>query len=222
MGKSQIKSKERVAEHGEVFTNEREINAMLDLVKDESYNIESTFLEPACGDGNFLEAILKRKLQKVDEKYGKTLTDYEKYSIVALSSIYGVELLQDNCDTCIERLFKVYDEEYTKHLKKNASNEVREAAKYILKKNILCGDALTLLKNDGTPIIFAEWKFVLGSKVKRRDFTLEKLLKTHEASISIFDYQDGMDWDSETQSFIPAPIKEYPPTDYKEITKYEW
>ena len=165
--------------------------------------------------------ILKRKLQKVDEKYGKTLTDYEKYSIVALSSIYGVELLQDNCDTCIERLFKVYDEEYTKHLKKNASNEVREAAKYILKKNILCGDALTLLKNDGTPIIFAEWKFVLGSKVKRRDFTLEKLLKTQEASISIFDYQDGMDWDSETQSFIPAPIKEYPPTDYKEITKYE-
>ena len=67
MAKSQIKSKERVADHGEVFTNEREVNAMLDLVKDESFNVESTFLEPACGDGNFLIAILDRKLRKVEE-----------------------------------------------------------------------------------------------------------------------------------------------------------
>ena len=221
MAKNQIKSKERVSEHGEVFTNEREVNAMLDLVKDESYNIESTFLEPACGDGNFLEVILKRKLFTVDQKYGKTPSDYEKYSIIALSSIYGVELLEDNCSACIERLFKIYDEEYTRHLKKSASDEIREAAKYILKKNILCGDALTLLKNDGAPIIFAEWKFVIGSKLKRRDFTLEKLLKTQDASISIFDYQEGMDWDKETQSFIPSPIKEFPPVDIKEITKYE-
>lgn len=221
MAKNQIKSKERVSEHGEVFTNEREVNAMLDLVKDESYNIESTFLEPACGDGNFLEVILKRKLFTVDQKYGKTPSDYEKYSIIALSSIYGVELLEDNCSACIERLFKIYDEEYTRHLKKSAYDEIREAAKYILKKNILCGDALTLLKNDGTPIIFAEWKFVIGSKLKRRDFTLEKLLKTQDASISIFDYQEGMDWDKETQSFIPSPIKEFPPVDIKEITKYE-
>ena len=221
MAKNQIKSKERVAEHGEVFTNEREVYAMLDLVKDESYNIESTFLEPACGDGNFLEVILRRKLFSVDQKYGKIPSDYEKYSIVALSSIYGVELLQDNCSCCIERLFNIYNEEYTKHLKKSASDDVRKAAKYILTKNILCGDALTLLKSNGDPIVFAEWKFVLGSKLKRRDFTLEKLLKTQNASISLFDYQEGMDWDKETQSFIPSPIREFPPADIKEITKYE-
>ena len=143
MAKSQIKSKDRVADHGEVFTNEREVNAMLDLVKNESFNIESTFLEPACGDGNFLIAILDRKLQKVEELYSKYRPDYEKYSIVALSSIYGVELLQDNTDACIERLFNHFKEIYKKHMKSDASEKALESAHFILTKNILCGDALT-------------------------------------------------------------------------------
>lgn len=230
MQKSQIKSKERVVEHGEVFTNEREVNAMLDLVRDESYNIESTFLEPACGDGNFLEEILKRKLEVVDRKYGKIPCDYEKYSIVALTSIYGVELMQDNCDACIERLYKIYDAEYTKHLKKCASDETRKAAKFILSKNILCGDALTLLKSDGSPIIFAEWKFVSGSKIKRRDFALARIFEAESYNneladqggdqLSIFSVCDDQA-KKDVYDSVNKPVAEFPPVDFKEITKYE-
>ena len=106
MGKEQIKSKERVTEHGEVFTNEREVNAMLDLVKDETERIESRFLGPACGDGNFLIEILRRKLAVVKRQYGRSRSDYEKYSILALSSIYGVDIMEDNAAECRKRLFR--------------------------------------------------------------------------------------------------------------------
>lgn len=230
MPKSQIKSKERVAEHGEVFTNDREINAMLDMVKDESYNIESTFLEPACGDGNFLVVILERKLKAVEEKYGKTKADYEKYSLVALSSIYGVELMQDNCNDCIDRLYEIYEKTYKSHMKKEADEKVLESARYILTKNILCGDALTLLKNDGTPIIFAEWKFVSGSKVKRRDFALSRILDAETLTnefieddpnqMSLFALADD-DAKKDVYDSVNKPIAEFPLTDYKEIANYD-
>ncbi len=86
----QIKSKERVVAHGEVFTSEREVNAMLDFVKDECVRPDSRFLEPACGDGNFLSAILERKLAVLHRKYKKSPRDYEKQAIVAIGSLYGV------------------------------------------------------------------------------------------------------------------------------------
>ena len=136
MAKKQIKSKERVAEHGEVFTGEREVNAMLDLVKSETERIESRFLEPACGDGNFLAEILRRKLKvalKASKYKGKLFTaDYEKKAILALCSIYGVELLQDNTETCRERLFDIWNKEYTKRIKTEASDVARNVAKFVL------------------------------------------------------------------------------------------
>lgn len=231
MAKSQIKSKERVADHGEVFTNEREVNAMLDLVKNESFNIESTFLEPACGDGNFLIAILDRKLQKVEELYSKYRPDYEKYSIVALSSVYGVELLQDNTNVCIERLYNHFKDVYKKHMKGDASEKALAAAHYILTKNILCGDALTLLKNDGTPIVFAEWKWVKDTLVKRRDFELSRILEAESYNNEIADNDDpnqlslffasGEDAIKDVYDSVNKPIREFPPVDYREITKYE-
>ena len=231
MAKSQIKSKERVADHGEVFTNEREVNAMLDLVKDESFNIESTFLEPACGDGNFLIAILDRKLKKVEELYSKYHPDYEKYSIVALSSIYGVELLQDNTDACIERLYNHFEEIYKNHMKSDASDKALASAHFILKKNILCGDALTLLKNDGTPIVFAEWKWVKDTLVKRRDYELSRILDAESYNNEIADVDDpdqlslffasGEDAVKDVYDSVNKPIREFPPVDYREITKYE-
>lgn len=230
MQKSQIKSKERVADHGEVFTNEREVNAMLDLVKDESYNIESTFLEPACGDGNFLAAILKRKLEAVDKKYGKARKDYEVFSLVALSSIYGVELLNDNREACIDRLFKIYCAEYEKHLKSEKDFRVEESAHYILEKNILCGDALTLLKSDGTPIVFAEWKLVTETKFKRRDYELAKILDAESYNDEISDYGGeqlsifGITDESNKKDIydsINKPVKDYPLIDYRELKQYE-
>ena len=136
MNKPQIKSKKRVEDHGEVFTNEREVNAMLDLVKDESFNIESTFLEPACGDGNFLEVILKRKLSAVKNKYSKYLPDFEKYCIVAVSSIYGVDILEDNVEACVNRLHGIFCNEYDAVCKRNSNGRIKSVALYILKKNI--------------------------------------------------------------------------------------
>ena len=219
----QVKSKERVSNFGEVFTNEREVNAMLDLVKDETENIESTFLEPACGDGNFLIEVLRRKLKVVKERYDKNEELFEKFSIVAVTSIYGVELLQDNVDACIERLFSYWSEEYTTNCKNIQSNVCREACRYILTKNILCGDALTMLKNDGTPIIFAEWKLVRGSLLKRRDYELSKILEAEQMvdteEYNLFNFDEEIE--QATRESMDKPIKEYPLTDYRMVMKYE-
>lgn len=218
----QIKSKKRVVEHGEVFTNAREVNAMLDMVQSESERIDSRFLEPACGTGNFLAEVLSRKLITVKRKYGKFSADYEKYSVLAVSSIYGVDIQQDNVDECRARMYDIWNKEYTKYCKDICSNECREAVKYILAHNILCGDALTMLRDDGTPITFAQWDLVMGSLLKRRDYQLDQLLQGHDEQISLDMCMDGRQWeyDAEIDAMVPAPIKEYPNTDYKEVQKY--
>lgn len=234
MAKKQIKSKERVAEHGEVFTGEREVNAMLDLVKAETERIESRFLEPACGDGNFLAEILRRKLKvalKASKYKGKLFTaDYEKKAILALCSIYGVELLQDNTDICRERLFAIWDKEYTKRMKTEANDIARNVARFVLRKNILCGDTLTMKKADGSPIIFAQWDLISGDNIKRRDFRLDELLEGGKDAKSKKSAQMTMDdltphstftYDEMTGTWMPDPIKEYPPTDYRRITDYD-
>jgi hypothetical protein len=174
---NQVKSKARVANHGEVFTAEREVNAMLDLVKQETERIDSRFLEPACGDGNFLAEILRRKLAVVKNKYRRSPSDYEKYAVLAISSIYGVEILPDNINNCCERLFEIWDKEYTANCKKDANDECRKAVRFILKRNILCGDALTLKNAKDVPIIFSEWSLVTGSLMQRTDYRFDKMLE---------------------------------------------
>ena len=141
----QIKSKKRVAEHGEVFTNEREVKAMCDLVAQECDRIDSRFLEPACGNGNFLAEILTRKLATVKKLYKSSPYDYERYSVLAVTSVYGVDILADNVTECRERLFELWNKEYKGVCKKAVLQETRDAVKYILSKNILCGNALTLM-----------------------------------------------------------------------------
>lgn len=219
MSKQQVKSKQRVAEHGEVFTAEREVKAMCDLVKQETERIESRFLEPACGNGNFLAEILTRKLNVVKNRYGKSPFDYERYSVLAITSLYGVDILEDNAEECRQRLFDIWNKEYTANAKKQANEQCREAVKFILNKNILCGDALNLCHAGGTPIIFAEWNLVTGNQIKRRDFALNELLDGHEEQMSIF--MIGWEYDEETQAFIPSPIKEYPLTDYRKVQNYD-
>ena len=216
---SQTKSKQRVADHGEVFTAEREVKAMCDLVKQETERIESRFLEPACGNGNFLAEVLSRKLAVVKSRYGKSPADYEKYSVLAITSIYGVELLQDNAAECRERLFALWDEAYTANNRQAADDQCREAVRFILKKNMLCGDALTLRQADGSPIIFAEWSFVTGNQIKRRDFVLDELLNGHSEQMTLD--MVGWEYDEEVQAFIPAPIREFPLMDYRRVQDYE-
>ena len=219
MPEQQVRSKSRVAAHGEVFTAQREVKAMCDLVKEETERIESRFLEPACGNGNFLAEVLSRKLAVVKKRYGKSPFDYQRYSVQAVMSLYGVELLPDNAAECRERLFALWDKDYTAVLKSQREESCREAVRYILEKNILCGDALTMCQADGQPIIFAEWSFLSGNMVKRRDFTLDALLRPQEVQVSLD--MAGWEYDQETNSLIPAPIREYPPVDYRRVQENE-
>ncbi|BAR06760.1 type III restriction system methylase [Scardovia inopinata] len=216
---AQVKSKQRVGEHGEVFTNEREVNAMLDMVKQETERIDSRFLEPACGDGNFLSEVLRRKLAVVGERYGKSQLEYERYTFVAVSSIYGVDIMADNVEECRERLFGIVKDEYEQHFRNGCRPEVLDSIRYLLSKNILCGDALTLTDSEGEPIVFPEWSLVMGSKVKRRDFTFAALLNVSTQEPT-FDMLDEIDED-EMGKVIPKPIREYPLTSFLEVAKYE-
>lgn len=219
----QIKSKERVADHGEVFTNEREVNAMLDMVKPETERVESRFLEPACGNGNFLAEVLRRKLEVVDRKYKKLPADWEKFSIVALSSLYGVDILSDNVEECQERLFEIWNKSYQSACKKEATDLCRDAARYILAHNILCGNALDMCKEDGSPIVFAQWDLVTGTQLKRRDYRLDELLSGHEEQLSFDMVAQGSEWeyDPEVDAMMPKPIREYPPMDYRRVQEVQ-
>lgn len=209
-----IKSKDRVADFGEVFTHEREVNAMCDLVKDETERIDSRVLEPACGDGNFLAEILNRKLGTVKSRYSKNHSDYEKYSIVAVSSMYGVELLEDNAQECRNRLYNIWNEAYSGCCGKDSTESCREAARFIIQTNILCGDALTLLQNNGKPIIFAEWSLVAGSMLKRRDFELSTMLEMHDNGNQPDLFLSSDEFDEVTGAFIPKPKTDYQPIEY--------
>ena len=224
MKNNQTKSKKRVADHGEVFTAEREVNAMLDLVKQETERIDSRFLEPACGNGNFLAEILRRKLAVVKSRYmnGKHAADYERYAVIAVTSIYGVELLPDNVDECRKRMFEIFDKEYTENCKKEANDETREAVRHILRHNILCGDALTMKTSDGVPIIFAEWSAVNGSMLKRRDFQLSQMLEEHTVDLQMDLFGEaGAYEEDESGATVLSPIREFPPVHYRKVTQHE-
>lgn len=212
MIKKQIVSKERVTNHGEVFTQEREVNAMLDLVIQETQRIDSRFLEPACGTGNFLTEILKRKLQVVEDRYKSSQLEYEKYAILAVSSIYGIDILHDNVTECRKRLFDLFDERYTEIFKSKTKTECRRSVKFILEKNIIWGDALSL-KTEGEnpqPITFAEWSLI-NNMIKRRDFTMSLLINSYQsAQIELFP-EDDLFADFDEEEFIPNPTKDYPP-----------
>lgn len=179
----QIKSKERVADHGEVFTAEREVKSMCDLVKDETERIDSRFLEPACGDGNFLAEILTRKLEIVKKKYRKSAYDWERNSLLALGSMYGVDIMIDNCEACRTRLFEIWNKEYKAVCKKECNDDTRLAAKFILSCNIICGNALTYhcvdenCNDTAEPIVFSEWSFPRNDAfIYRKDYIFEHLI----------------------------------------------
>jgi hypothetical protein len=209
----QVVSRKRVSDHGEVLTARREVNAMLDLVKQETQRIESRFLEPACGNGNFLAAVLERKLAVVENRYGKSQVEYERYAVLAVSSVYGIDILQDNVYECRKRIVDIFDASYTRLFKKQANDRCRAAVRFVLGCNIIWGDALTLrtIGERPTYIVFSEWSPVNGSMLKRRDFTFRELL-THESRRELPLFSDlGED------VFIPTPEKEYPPIHFLEI-----
>jgi len=209
---NQVKSRQRVSDHGEVFTAQREVNAMLDLVKQETERIDSRFLEPACGTGNFLVDILKRKLAVVEQRYAKNQIEYESYAILAISSIYGVDILQDNVQICRDRLLGIFTHYYQKNYKELKSDFLR-SAEFILSKNILWGDALDLRTPDenARPIVFSEWSAVNGSMIKRRDYTMDNLLQSQPLEgLNLFS-------DLGDKAFIPTPVGDFPLTHFLKL-----
>ena len=208
-----VVSKKRVADHGEVYTRAREVNAMLDLVKQETERIDSRFLEPACGTGNFLVEVLARKLSVVANRYKRSQLEYERYAVLAVSSLYGIDLLADNIETCRNRLFYLFDDNYLSLYQKKAKKECRETVKYILGRNIIQGDALTLktVEDNPQPIIFSEWSFVKGSMIKRRDFAFHQLIpKKKQKQMTLFSDTRLQKSDLGGDVFIPEPVREYP------------
>ena len=198
---TQIKSKERVSAHGEVFTNPREVNAMLDLVKAETERIDSRFLEPACGDGNFLIEILRRKLAVCEARVKAkqyTQLQYEHDAVWAVSSIYGIELLADNAAACRERLLNYFTEQYRSLFKSKCKDCCIEAVRYILSKNIIHGDALTYKRVDKPDewIHISEWGFIGADKVNRRDYEFSYLVGEYES--------DGLFSDEPVETFAPV------------------
>ena len=224
MAAKQVKSRQRVADHGEVFTAEREVKARCDLVKQETERIDSRFLEPACGDGNFLAEILTRKLAIVKKKYRRSAYDWERNSLLALGSMYGVDILADNAKSCRDRLYEVWEEEYKAVCKKECNDETRAAARFILDRNIVCGNALTLFcvddqQEDTTePIVFSEWTFPFNdARIQRKDYTFAELVNAEEpkkekkdAQQTLFDlYPDAKPEPDEEGIFLQQYITHY-------------
>ena len=196
-----IKSKQRVADHGEVFTPAWMVETMRDLVKGETERIDSRFLEPACGSGHFLVRILRRKLAAVEQKFGKS--DFEKrhYALLALMCLYGIELLPDNIAECRANLLEIFAD----YLNLNESDDLCRAASYVLSQNLIHGDALKMRTNDDQPITFAEWGYLGKGRFQRRDFRLDVLTGASAYS------QEGDLFANLGKHEIFMPTKTYPP-----------
>ena len=202
-----IKSKRRVADHGEVFTPPWLVEKMLDVVKGETERIDSRFLEPACGSGNFLVPVLQRKLAAVEVKFGKSDFERRHYALLAIMCTYGIELLADNIAECRANMLEVFAD----YLNLAETDELYLAASYVLSQNLVHGDALTMLAHDGLPITFAEWGYLGKGKFQRRDFRFEAL--TQMSSFS----REGTLWAHLGNHEVFTPIKAYPPMNVHEL-----
>jgi len=199
---SLVKSRQRVADHGEVFTPAWMVEAMLDLVKDETERIDSRFLEPACGNGNFLVQVLRRKLAAVELKYGKSDFERRHYALLGLMCVYGIELLPDNIADCRDNLLEIFAE----YLNLDPADDLYRAAFYVLSQNLVHGDAMKMRASDGSPILFAEWGYLGKGSFQRRDFRFDTLTQSSAFSAegSLFAHLGKHE--------IFTPNKTYPPT----------
>jgi hypothetical protein len=204
---SLIKSKRRVADHGEVFTPRWLVEQMLDLTKGEDERIDSRFLEPACGSGNFLVPVLQRKLAAVEAKFGKSDFERRQYALLAVMCSYGIELLPDNIAECRAAMLEVFAD----YLNLTETDEAYLAAFYVLSQNLVHGDALTMRMHDDRPITFAEWGYLGKGKFQRRDFRFDAI--TQMSSFS----QEGALFAHLGKHEVFTPLKTYPPITMREL-----
>jgi len=203
---SLVKSKQRVADHGEVFTPAWLVEAMLDLVKGETERIDARFLEPACGSGNFLVQILQRKLAAVELKYARSDFERKHYALLGLMCIYGIELLPDNIAECRANLMEIF----TTYLGVEADSELGRAAGFVLAQNLIHGDALTMRTHEGQPITFPEWGYLGKGKFQRRDFRFDVLTQSSafSAEDSLFAHLGKHEIFTATKTWPPMTMPE--------------
>lgn len=203
---SLIKSKRRVADHGEVFTPPWLVEKMLDLVKGETERIDSRFLEPACGSGNFLVPVLQRKLAAVEAKYGKSSFEKRHYAMLALTSLYGIELLADNIAECRNNMLEVF----AHYLGLEPTDELYRAGSHVLSLNLIHGDAMTMKRADGKPIVVVEWAYLGKGKFNRRDFRLDVLtgMSKFKEERSLFAGLGSHEIFQPTESYPPMTVRE--------------
>ena len=204
---SLVKSKQRVADHGEVFTPPWMVEAILDLVKGESERIDARFLEPACGSGNFMVQILRRKLAAVELKYGKSDFERRHYALLGLMCIYGIELLADNIDECRANVLEVF----ANYLQLDETDDLYRAASYVLQQNLVHGDALTMRDHNGQAITFAEWGYLGKGKYQQRDFRFDVLTGASKFS------EEGSLFAELGKHEIFTPVKTHPPMTVREL-----
>lgn len=208
-------NRQRIIDHGEVFTPPGLVNDMLDLVAHECERIDSRFLEPACGDGNFLAEVLRRKLRTVDKRNARNRDKWERDAILCVCSLYGIDLLPDNIAACRTRLLDVASAAHEARFKTPLPDEAARAAAYIFSKNIVQGDALTFLNSEDRPIVFPEWSPVNGSLLKRRDFAYDHLLEqAHTSNLPLFS-------DLGKDVYLPTPVGEFAPCHYLSVPDAE-
>jgi hypothetical protein len=206
-GENLVKSRQRVSDHGEVFTSSWMVEDMLNLVQSETERIDSRFLEPACGSGNFLKNVLLRKFQTVQQKYGKSEFEKRHNALFALMCIYGIELLEDNVEECRAILLN----QFMKFLDLEKDHKFIHAAESVLRSNIIQGDALTLSTKEGKPIEFPEWGYLGKGKFQRRDFRYDSLTQRSGIGGTLFEMLE------EHELFIPT--KSYPQMTVEGIAK---
>ena len=192
-----VKSRQRVADHGEVFTPAWLVTDMLDLVKSETERIDSRFLEPACGSGNFLIPVLERKLATVQARYGSSDFERRHYALFALMCVYGIELLADNAAECRARLVDTF----AKFVK--ADDSWTRAARAVVALNVVQGDAVTMNDSSGAHITFPEWGYLGYGKYQRRDFRFDNLAQRSSADIGLFTHFEERDVFVPVRTFQP-------------------
>jgi len=208
-------NRQRIIDHGEVFTPPGLVNDMLDLVARECERIESRFLEPACGDGNFLAEILRRKLLTVDKRNARNRDKWERDAVLCVCSIYGIDLLPDNIKLCRDRLLKIVSDSHEIRFKAPLPDDAARAFAFILSRNVVQGDALTMRASADEPIVFPEWSPVNGVMLKRHDFAYDQLLQeAHIANLPLFS-------DLGENVFVPTSVGEFPPCHYLQLHNAE-
>lgn len=200
-----VRSKQRVVDHGEVFTPAWMVDDMLNLVKAESERVDSRVLEPACGSGNFLVPVLRRKLTTVRNRFASSEFELRHHALLALMCIYGIELLADNTEECRANLL----EEFSVFLKLAPHDVWARAAERVLAANVVQGDALDMTVPGSEPIVFPEWAYLGKGRYQRRDFRYDNL--TQRASFQ------GTLWEHLEEHEVFTPTKEYPPMSVEEI-----